>query len=171
MRATFELNGAAAAWEGEPRRSLLDALRDDLALTGTHAGCEHGVCGACTVLVDGVAVRACLMLAVQATGRRVTTIEGITPADGLHPVQDALRRHHGLQCGFCTPGMVLGLIDLLSSGRLAPGLHPAKELAGHLCRCTGYTGIVAAAEELADDAGLVSRPPEGTGAHGQTDRV
>jgi carbon-monoxide dehydrogenase small subunit len=171
VKVTFELNGAAAAWEGEPRRSLLDAVREDLALTGTHGGCEHGVCGACTVLVDGAAVRACLMLAVQVAGRRVTTIEGIAPADGLHPVQDALSRHHGLQCGYCTPGMVVGLIDLLGSGRLTSGLQPANDLAGHLCRCTGYAGIVAAAEELANDVGQASRARGGPAARNETDKA
>jgi aerobic carbon-monoxide dehydrogenase small subunit len=163
VRADFTLNGRPAVWDGEPRTTLLDALRDDLGLTGTHGGCEHGVCGACTVLVDGRAVRSCLLLAVQGRGRQVVTIEGIAAGDQLHPVQQALAAHHGLQCGFCTPGMVIGIIDLLASGRVGPSStreEMAEALAGHLCRCTGYTGIVSALESLArEGAGSPTSPP------------
>jgi len=123
--------------------TLADFLRHELRLTGTHVGCEHGVCGACTVLVDGRSVRSCLMLAVQANGREVTTIEGVAPSPTeLHPLQQALREHHGLQCGFCTPGMVTTLLEFLKD---CP--NPTEEevriaISGNLCRCTGYQGIV-----------------------------
>ena len=125
----------------DSRRLLADLLRDELRLTGTHLGCEHGVCGACTVLVDGRPVRSCLMLAVQADGSEVTTVEGITPEDGLSPMQQAFKDHHGLQCGFCTPGFLVTLAGV------EPADHPDEEsvrelLAGNLCRCTGYEGIV-----------------------------
>ncbi len=156
MTAAFTLNGRPVTWEGEARTTLLDALRDDLGATGTHGGCEHGVCGACTVLLDGEAVRSCLLLAVQVGGRQVVTIEGVADGPDLHPVQAALAAHHGLQCGYCTPGMVLGIIDLLASGRVrARSTHQeiAEALAGHLCRCTGYAGIVAAVASLAGATG------------------
>lgn len=152
VTAAFTLNGRPTTWEGEARTTLLDALRDDLSSTGTHGGCEHGACGACTVLLDGGAVRSCLLLAVQATGRSIVTIEGIADGSTLHPVQQALSAHHGLQCGYCTPGMVLGIVDLLASGRIdADSTRDdiAEALAGHLCRCTGYAGIVAAVAEVA----------------------
>ena len=135
-----------------PVRALLtDFLRHDLGLTGTHVGCEHGVCGACNVLVDGELVRACLMLAVQVDGRTVRTVEGLA-GDELHPVQRALVDAHGLQCGFCTPGVVMTLADLA-----ARGPHSAEvlreELSGNLCRCTGYAGILAAARTVAGEEG------------------
>jgi carbon-monoxide dehydrogenase small subunit len=147
-RVKLEVNGDVVEISVEARETLLDVLREHLGLTGTHAGCEQGSCGACTVLVDGQVVRACLLLAVQLGGRSVTTIEGVGRPDALHPVQEALRRHHGLQCGFCTPGIVLTAIDLLE--RVAsPGEEEIREaLAGNLCRCTGYAGIVAAIAEL-----------------------
>jgi aerobic carbon-monoxide dehydrogenase small subunit len=133
----------------EPRKTLADFLREDCALTGTHLGCEHGVCGACTVLVDGDAVRSCLMFAVQAEGAEVTTVEGIAPPGELGPVQEAFREEHGLQCGFCTPGFVMSL-----HAYLADQPQPSREeirdaLSGNLCRCTGYQGIVRAAERAA----------------------
>jgi len=112
-RVTLIVNGRSEILEVESNKSLADALRDDLALTGTHLGCEHGVCGACTILLDGEAIRGCLVLAVQAEGANVTTIEGISPTSGLSPLQEAFRKHHALQCGFCTPGMVLTLHALL----------------------------------------------------------
>jgi aerobic-type carbon monoxide dehydrogenase small subunit (CoxS/CutS family) len=145
------VNGTSYHRGVEERVSLADFLRQELRLTGTHIGCEHGVCGACTVLVDGMSVRSCLMLAVQADGRRVETVEGVAAADGsLHPIQDALSRHHGLQCGYCTPGVVMTLVEL---GRENPqgDLSEAdirKALSGNLCRCTGYEGMVDAALEL-----------------------
>ncbi|MCM8750279.1 (2Fe-2S)-binding protein [Thermomicrobiaceae bacterium CFH 74404] len=149
---TLTVNGQAVRAEVEPRVTLADFLRDELGLTGTKLGCEHGVCGACTVLVDGAAVRSCLILAVQAEGADVLTIEGLA-GDGLHPVQEAFWEHHGLQCGFCTPGMVLTAYALLQE-RPSPSEEEIREaLAGNLCRCTGYQNIVvavrAAAEKLA----------------------
>ena len=164
------VNGAAAVGQAEPRTSLADFLRESLDLTGTHVGCEHGVCGACTVLLDGEPVRACLMLAVQAEGRSVTTIEGLAGADtgpepALHPLQQAFRDCHGLQCGYCTPGILLTAHAFL-------GEHPAPSeaeireiLAGHLCRCTGYHFIVEAVARAAR-AIAGSPPPAGRPAHG-----
>ena len=147
-RISLIVNGASYDGEVDARVHLADFLRQDLGLTGTHIGCEHGVCGACTILVDGVSVRACLMLAVQADGRRLETIEGVASPDGtLHPIQEALSRHHGLQCGYCTPGVVMTLVEL----QRECGNEPVTEhdirraLSGNLCRCTGYQGIVEAA--------------------------
>ena len=139
------------------RTSLADFLRDDLDLTGTHLGCEHGVCGACTILLDGEPVRSCLMLAVQADGRGLTTIEGIAPAaGGLHPLQQAFWDQHGLQCGFCTPGIVLAAYAFLKE-QPAPSRAEIREmLAGHLCRCTGYHFIVEAIEVAAKAMGGAS---------------
>ncbi len=142
------VNGQAVSAEVEPRVTLADFLRDELGLTGTKLGCEHGVCGACTVLVDGAAVRSCLMLAVQAEGADVLTIEGLSH-NGLHPVQEAFWEHHGLQCGFCTPGMVLTAYAFLQE-RPDPSDEEIREaLAGNLCRCTGYQNIVAAVRAAA----------------------
>ena len=147
------VNGTARAAAVEPRLTLADFLRDRCHLTGTHLGCEHGVCGACTVLLDGEAVRSCLVFAVQADGAEVTTIEGIAAPDGeLSPMQAAFRDHHGLQCGFCTPGFVLSATAFL---RDHP--HPSDDeirtgLSGNLCRCTGYQGILAAIQAAADAA-------------------
>lgn len=140
----------------EPRQTLADFLREDLELTGTHVGCEHGVCGACTVWLDGDPVRACLMLAVQADGQRITTIEGIAPAEGLHPVQEAFWAKHGLQCGYCTPGIIMSACAFLRE-RPAPSRDEIRRmLAGHLCRCTGYHFIVEAIEAAAQ---ALSPPP------------
>jgi carbon-monoxide dehydrogenase small subunit len=127
----------------EPRKTLADFLREDCALTGTHLGCEHGVCGACTVLLDSEAVRACLLFAVQAEACDVTTIEGLTPADGgLSPVQEAFREAHGLQCGFCTPGFVVSVTAFLRDHPSPTDQEIREGLSGNLCRCTGYQGIV-----------------------------
>jgi carbon-monoxide dehydrogenase small subunit len=160
------VNGAAREGPAEPRTSLADFLRETLDLTGTHVGCEHGVCGACTVLLDGEPVRACLMLAVQVEGRRVTTIEGLaspagagdpTSPDGLHPIQQAFRDKHGLQCGFCTPGIVLTTHAFLAENR-SPTTDEIREmLSGTLCRCTGYHFIVEAVAEAARR--MRDRPP------------
>ncbi len=135
----------------EPRKTLADFIREDLALTGTHLGCEHGVCGACTVLLDGSAVRSCLVFAVQAEGSEITTIEGIGPSDGtLGPVQEAFRQAHGLQCGFCTPGFVVSVHAFLAENP-SPTLDEIKEgLSGNLCRCTGYQGIIKAVQIAAE---------------------
>jgi carbon-monoxide dehydrogenase small subunit len=145
------VNGRPFEAEVEPRRSLADVLREDAHLYGTHLGCEHGVCGACTVLVDGEPVRSCLMLAVQADGAEVTTVEGLGPnGGGLHPLQEAFRDHHALQCGFCTPGFLLTALHLL---RERPDIADEGEireaLAGNLCRCTGYSNIVDAVRDAA----------------------
>ncbi|MFA7601912.1 MAG: (2Fe-2S)-binding protein [Novosphingobium sp.] len=143
------VNGQRVSARVEARRSLGDFLRVDAGFTGTHLGCEHGVCGACTVIVDGLAVRSCLMLAVQADGAEVTTIEGLAEPDGtLHPVQQAMRDNHGLQCGFCTPGVVCTMAALT-----ADGANPGEEklvaaMSGHICRCTGYQGIRRAIRQL-----------------------
>jgi carbon-monoxide dehydrogenase small subunit len=146
---SMRVNGESYRAVIEPRKTLADFLREDCALTGTHLGCEHGVCGACTVLVDGDAVRSCLMFAVQAEGAAVTTVEGVAPPGELGPVQDAFREEHGLQCGFCTPGFVMSL-----HAYLAEHPQPSREeirdaLSGNLCRCTGYQGIVRAVERAA----------------------
>jgi carbon-monoxide dehydrogenase small subunit len=147
------VNGETRRAEVEPRLTLADFLRERCQLTGTHLGCEHGVCGACTVLVDGAAVRACLMLAVQATGAEVTTVEGIAAPDGaLSPVQSALRDCHGLQCGFCTPGFVMSLTAYLADHADPTDEDLRDALSGNLCRCTGYQGILAAARQAAEDA-------------------
>jgi carbon-monoxide dehydrogenase small subunit len=138
----LDVNGDATELEIEPRDTLLDVLRDRLGLTGTHAGCEHGACGACTVLVDDDVARSCLLFAVQCEGRSIRTIEAFGTPRALHPVQAALQAHHGLQCGFCTPGMVLTAIDLLRRQPNATEADVRDALAGNLCRCTGYTGVV-----------------------------
>ena len=141
------VNGREHAIRVEPRKTLVDAIRDDCGLTGTHLGCEHGVCGACTVIVDGEAVRACLMLAVQAEGTRVVTVEGLSLEDELTPLQAAFKKHHALQCGFCTPGMITTLHALLSEEPHADEERIRDVLSGNLCRCTGYIPIVEAAME------------------------
>ena len=136
------VNGTAAEVTVEARKTLADALREDLGLTGTHLGCEHGVCGACTVLFDGNPVRSCLLFAVQAAGHEVGTIEGLARGDELHPVQRAFSEFHGLQCGFCTPGMILATVDLLEHTP-QPSEDEIKEaLGGNICRCTGYQKII-----------------------------
>ena len=140
------VNGARREAEVPVRLTLADFLRHTLELTGTHLGCEHGVCGACTVLLDGRAVRSCLLLAVQSNGREVTTVEGLAPqAGGLHPLQEAFRDHHGLQCGFCTPGMLTTLIEFLRENPDPTAEEVRVAISGNLCRCTGYQGIVDAA--------------------------
>ena len=144
------INGAAHTREVETRLNLADFLRHELEMTGTHVGCEHGACGACTVLVDGEAVRSCLMLAVQANGQEVTTVEGLAADDGaLHPVQEAFWKNHGLQCGFCTPGMVISVAAFLKDNPDPTEKDVRVALSGNICRCTGYQGIVAAALEAA----------------------
>jgi len=144
MATTFEVNGRTVEVEVEPRMTLADCLREVLRLTGTHLGCEHGVCGACTVLVDGEAVRSCLILAVQAEGRSVTTIEGLSSDDELTPLQQSFRKHHALQCGFCTPGMITTAHALLSEEPDCDADRVREVLSGNICRCTGYISIVEA---------------------------
>jgi aerobic carbon-monoxide dehydrogenase small subunit len=149
----IRVNGAVRRATVAPRLTLADYLRERCQLTGTHLGCEHGVCGACTVLVDGQAVRACLMFAVQADGAEVTTIEGIGSADGrLSPVQQAFRDHHGLQCGFCTPGFVVSVTAFLRDHPDPTDDEIREGLSGNLCRCTGYQGIIAAVHAAARSA-------------------
>jgi carbon-monoxide dehydrogenase small subunit len=144
------INGKKLSATIEGRLTLSDFLRGDAGYTGVHVGCEHGVCGACTVIVDGSAVRSCLMLAVQADGCSVTTVEGLAADDGtLHPVQQALRDEHGLQCGFCTPGIVMTLASLTGGSQKAAPDKVMNALSGHICRCTGYQGIRRAARKLA----------------------
>jgi carbon-monoxide dehydrogenase small subunit len=144
-RINVTVNGAPRQAEVPVRLTLADFLRHRLELTGTHVGCEHGVCGACTVLLDGRAVRSCLLLAVQANGRAVTTIEGLATGDALHPLQEAFREHHGLQCGFCTPGMLTTLVEFLRENPDPTADEVRVAISGNLCRCTGYQGIVDAA--------------------------
>jgi aerobic-type carbon monoxide dehydrogenase small subunit (CoxS/CutS family) len=147
MKVNFQLNGSPVAVDVEPRLHLADCLREVLGQTGTHLGCEHGVCGACTVIVDGAAVRACLMLAVQAEGSDIVTVEGLSRDDALSPLQAAFRKHHALQCGFCTPGMLTTAHALLTEEPDAGAERIRAALSGHLCRCTGYIPIVDAVLE------------------------
>jgi len=146
------VNGTARPATVEPRLTLADFLRERCHLTGTHLGCEHGVCGACTVLLDGEAVRSCLVFAVQADGAEVTTIEGIAPDGELSPVQAAFRDHHGLQCGFCTPGFVLSAMAFLRDHPQPSDDEIRTGLSGNLCRCTGYQGILVAVRAAAGTA-------------------
>jgi carbon-monoxide dehydrogenase small subunit len=140
----FELNGEQVEVNVEPRMTLGDCIRHELHRTGTHIGCEHGVCGACTVIVDDAAVRSCLMLAVQAEGSQVVTVEGLSNDDELSPLQQAFREHHGLQCGFCTPGMITTAHNLLCKEPYADEERIREVLSGNICRCTGYLSIVKA---------------------------
>jgi len=148
---TLKVNGLEQTATIEPRRSLVDFIRHDLGLVGTHVGCEHGVCGACTVLLDGRTVRSCLLFAAQADGSEVTTIEGIGTHEGLHPLQQAFRRHHALQCGFCTPGMILAAIELLRENADPSDEEIRVALSGNLCMCTGYVNIVRAVRAVAQN--------------------
>ena len=158
QRAKFAVNGREVEVDVEPRTSLADALRHHLKLTGTHVGCEHGVCGACTVIIDGAAVRSCLMLAVQAEGSHVTTIEGLPrgPGDALGPLAASFRKHHAVQCGFCTAGILTTAHALLTEEPNADADRVREVLSGNICRCTGYVSIV--------DAILDARAAYGEGA-------
>lgn len=149
VRVTLMVNSRRESGMVEPRMLLSDFLRQQLGYTGLHVGCEQGVCGACTILLDGEPVRACLMFAVQVSGHEITTIEGLSQDGRLHPVQEAFRRNHGLQCGYCTPGMVLTTLDLLRRYPRPDERAIRAALAGNLCRCTGYDGIVAAVLDAA----------------------
>jgi len=148
-RVRVTVNGTAHERAVEPRLTLADFLREELRLTGTHLGCEHGVCGACTVLVDGRTARSCLMLAVQANGKDVRTVEGLAPVGELNALQAAFWDKHGLQCGYCTPGVLMTLTELLGANPAPSEADIRDALSGHLCRCTGYQNIVAAALEAA----------------------
>jgi carbon-monoxide dehydrogenase small subunit len=147
MLVEFNLNGAQVCVEVEPRTTLADCIRHQLRQTGTHVACEHGVCGACTIIVDGAAVRSCLMLAVQAEGSDVVTVEGLSNSEDLTPLQKAFRKHHALQCGFCTPGMITTAHALLTHEPNAGEERIREVLAGNICRCTGYIPIVEAVME------------------------
>ena len=144
MPVEFQLNGATVSVVVEPRLTLADCIRHELLQTGTHVGCEHGVCGACTIVVDGEAVRSCLMLAVQAAGKNVMTIEGLATEEALGPLQQSFRKHHGLQCGFCTPGFLMTAHALLTREPYADEARIREVLSGNVCRCTGYLSIVKA---------------------------
>jgi len=149
-KLSVTVNGTPYDEVVEVRVTLADFLRQQLALTGTHLGCEHGVCGACTVLVDGLSARSCLMLAVQADGREITTIEGLAkPGGELHPLQKAFSDNHGLQCGFCTPGMLTTMVEFLGDNPAPTERQVQEALSGNLCRCTGYQGVVAAVLDAA----------------------
>jgi aerobic-type carbon monoxide dehydrogenase small subunit (CoxS/CutS family) len=150
VRIAVEINGTRHEGDVEPRTLLSDFIRHGAGLTGTHVGCEHGVCGACTVQIDGETVRSCLMLAVQCNGRSILTVEGLAPGDEpLHPLQAAFREHHALQCGFCTPGFLLSAEALLRDVPEPSETEVREALAGNLCRCTGYEGIVEAVLDVA----------------------
>jgi aerobic carbon-monoxide dehydrogenase small subunit len=151
MKVELRINGVSRSADVEPRQTLLDTLRENFLLNGTHAGCEHGVCGACTVLVDGEPVRACLMFAVQADGYEITTIEGLAPAPGeLSVIQDAFCETHGLQCGYCTPGMILSAHALLQRNVTPTREDIVEAISGNICRCTGYGQIIEAVRFAAD---------------------
>ena len=148
-KVSLQVNGVRHEIEVEPRRTLADAIRDNCGLTGTHLGCEHGVCGACTVLVDGRPVRSCLMFAVQAEGAAIRTVEGLADGDELHPLQKAFWQHHGLQCGFCTPGFLMLAAGVLEANPEIDDEGLRDALASNLCRCTGYQNIITAVRAAA----------------------
>ncbi|MDX1664561.1 MAG: (2Fe-2S)-binding protein [Candidatus Promineifilaceae bacterium] len=153
------VNGSDVAYDVEPRLLLSDFLRHELGLTGTHVGCEHGVCGACTIIFDGAAVRSCLMLAVQAHGHSIQTVESLGSPDNLHPLQEAFREAHGLQCGFCTPGFLMTLLPYLEQNPAPSEEEIRVAISGNLCRCTGYQHIVDAVKLAADNLSA-TRPAE-----------
>jgi aerobic carbon-monoxide dehydrogenase small subunit len=160
MRVDLNVNGAQCTVDVEPRLSLLDCLRDLLGLTGAHAGCEHGVCGACTVLLDGAPVRSCLMFAVQADGYAITTIEGLSPGPGeLSPLQDAFCETHGMQCGYCTPAMILAAHALLLKNAAPTRDDIVEAISGNICRCTGYAQIVEAIALASERMRGLNLPP------------
>ncbi len=172
MKVKLNVNGQQREVDVEPRKTLLDTLREDLLLVGSHAGCEHGVCGACTVLLDGEPSRSCLMFAVQADGYEITTIEGLAPAPGeLSVVQDAFCETHGLQCGYCTPGMILTAHSLLGHNDAPSREDIVEAISGNICRCTGYGQIVEAVEFAADRLRKANAPRNLKGAHPNERRV
>jgi aerobic carbon-monoxide dehydrogenase small subunit len=146
---TMTVNGETRSGEAEPRLTLADFLRDELRLTGTHLGCEHGVCGACTVLLEGSSVRSCLLLAVQADGASIETVEGLAQGEELHPIQEAFWAEHALQCGFCTPGFLMTAVELLRENPDPSEEEVRQAIAGNLCRCTGYVNIIKAVRRAA----------------------
>jgi aerobic carbon-monoxide dehydrogenase small subunit len=148
---TLNINGRDHAIRVEARKTLVDAIRDDCGQTGTHIGCEHGICGACTVILDGEAVRACLMFAVQAHGKKIRTVEGLSDGDTLHPLQAAFIKHHALQCGFCTPGFLMLAVNALERQPDIGDEELLDVLSSNLCRCTGYQNIITAVRAAADD--------------------
>jgi aerobic carbon-monoxide dehydrogenase small subunit len=148
---TLTINGRDHSIRVEPRKTLVDAIRDDCGQTGTHIGCEHGVCGACTVILDDVAVRACLMFAVQAQGKRIRTVESLADGEKLHPMQAAFIAHHALQCGFCTPGFLMLAVNALETNPDLTDEELLDVLSSNLCRCTGYQNIITAVRAAADD--------------------
>jgi aerobic carbon-monoxide dehydrogenase small subunit len=153
MKVSFSVNGKPVSGEGPDNTLLVDYLRASLRLTGTHVGCDTAQCGACTVMLDGAPVKACALLLAQCEGRAITTIEGLATAERLHPVQVAFKEHHGLQCGFCTPGMVMAAIGILERNPKPDEATIRRELEGNLCRCTGYHNIVKAIQAAAEAMG------------------
>ena len=147
---TLNINGTSHSLDVEARRSLADVIREEVGLTGTHLGCEHGVCGACTILLDGQPARACLMLAVQADGAEITTIEGLADGDEMHPIQKAMKEAMAFQCAFCSPGFLMSTVALLEENPNPSKEEIREELSGNLCRCTGYQSIVAGVETAVD---------------------
>ena len=148
---TLNINGRDHAIRVEPRKTLVDAIREDCGQTGTHIGCEHGICGACTVILDDEAVRSCLMFAVQAQGKKIRTVEGLAQGDKLHPLQESFIKHHGLQCGFCTPGFLMLAVNVLERQPDIGDEELLDVLSSNLCRCTGYQNIIAAVRAVAAD--------------------
>jgi len=160
MRTSISVNARTAEVDVEPRRLLADVLHDELGLTSVHSACEQGACGSCTVLLDQEAVRSCLLFAVQADGHRVTTVEGLGSPPRLHPVQEALAAHHAVQCGYCTPGMVLSAIDLLRRNPMPTPAQIDEAMAGNICRCSGYVSIRDAVLDAARSGGGQGRPAQ-----------
>jgi aerobic carbon-monoxide dehydrogenase small subunit len=146
---TLNINGREYAVRAEPRRTLVDVIRDDCGQTGTHIGCEHGVCGACTIILDNEAVRSCLMFAIQADGKKIRTVEGLADGDKLHPLQNAFITHHGLQCGFCTPGFLMLATNAIETNPDITDEEILEVLSSNLCRCTGYQNIIKAVRSAA----------------------
>jgi len=161
VKVSFTLNGKPVSGPAEPRMLLTDFLRHQIGATGTHVGCEHGVCGACTVRIDGIAQRGCLTLAIMADGRAVDTVEGLANEDGtLNALQDAFRRHHALQCGFCTAGILNSFADFFARNPTPTDEEILEVLSGHICRCTGYAGLLAALKDVADQNRAVQAAAE-----------
>ncbi len=158
VKVSLDVNGVRFEGEVEPRKTLADFLREELGFTGVNLGCEHGVCGACSVLLDGAVVRSCILLAVQADGAKITTIEGLAKGEKLHPIQQAFLDHHALQCGFCTPGMVLAAVDLLKRCPHPSEMQIREALSGNLCMCTGYVNIVRAVSAAAEKIQIPEKP-------------